>query len=222
MVNSFPSACLPHTLQTAHEHLCAELRQGIESFKLNLRFSNAHEICRAVERFVHQLSKVSAWFEELQRRSCLVELRTAPEGDYDQAKQQSLASYRGRPRKLSRSKLAIGELRSFEANPEFLSVVISERDALEQMLDEGVLNLSEAAEGTFRQWLNECGSIQREAESLNVDGARFLYHVYQAVQPMPSNASTCAKSMVDTGSLGGGTLEWTPALQKNQHIPAAA
>jgi hypothetical protein len=54
MVDSLPLGSLPHTLQIAHTPLSEELRQGIDSFKRNLRYSNTREICQAVGRFVHE------------------------------------------------------------------------------------------------------------------------------------------------------------------------
>jgi hypothetical protein len=141
----------------------------------------------------------------------LVERRTAPGSEYDRAKKKALASYRGYPQKLSGSKLAIDNLRAGKAsnaNPHFLSAVIEERNALERILEEGVLNFTQAADDAFRQWLNECRNIQRDAEPLEVDGCWYLYHVYEAAQPSPSDAAKCAKAMVGSRNLGGGTLQW--------------
>jgi len=196
------STPLPHSLTTAHKGLLAKLQTGIEQFKDVSHYSNTVEIRKAVERFTRELCKVPAWRAELERRSGLVAQKTAPGTAYDQEKGRALKSYRGWPKKPSRSKLAIDGLRIGEANPILLCQVVKNRDGLEAVLGDRILNLTEQAEAAFRQWLQECIAIQKECEPLECDGCWYLNHVHQAETPKPPEAANGARALIEGGSLG--------------------
>ena len=198
---------VPHALSVAHQRLADSLGEGIDQYDRNTRFSNSHEICQAIERFIDELCRVPGGESELQQRSDLIEKRCAPETAYDQAKVKSLKGYTGQPKELSASKLAIRRLRNGEANPSFLGDVVTELQDLERVLGEGTLELNADATDGFQQWLDECRKIQREAKRLEVDGCYYLYHVYQAANPNPSDASEWVRAFIENEDLGGALLD---------------
>lgn len=188
------SGTLPHAIERAHELLADALREGIEHWRKNLRYGEGRKVCLAVERFVCELSHMAASFEELQRRAGLVGELCSPGTEYDRAKAEALRSYRGRPRKISGFKLAIRGLRSGDPNPDSLAAVVTERGHLERLLEQGVLSADAAK--AFEGWLAACREIQRETERLEVDGCYYLYNVYRASLPNPSEQACFDQGMM--------------------------
>ena len=60
---------IPHALATAHVELIAALDEGINQYKTNLRYSNVHDVCRCIERFVDALCQNPGGRDELRSRA---------------------------------------------------------------------------------------------------------------------------------------------------------
>jgi hypothetical protein len=194
---------LPHTLRVAYERLSSSLTEAIQQYERNARYSTGDTICTAIDRFVDELRRTPRWHTELAFRARLVEDKCVRAGPYDQVRRKALASYRGRPRELSGFKLAIVKLRSESPHPPvFLSQIVETRRAIEALLKEGSTRLRPNAQEAFREWLEMCRRITHEAERLEVDGCRYLYHIHQATDPTVDTYSV----MIQNGGMGGAML----------------
>ena len=132
---------IPHALETAFCNLVAALDDGIRQYQANLQYTNSHDVCRCIERFVDALRHISGGQAELQKRAALVETRCGPGSQYATARAQSL-KYRGQPQKLSASQQAISQLRRSSGSPRSLAEVETERRYVEYVLDDPKRKLS--------------------------------------------------------------------------------
>ena len=195
-----------NALMTAHAELIAVLGKGIQQFKDNLEYSKSHDVCQCIERFVDALYETAGGRDELQRMATLVETRCGPRSDYETARKESLRNYRGQPRKLTGSKIAVSKLRKSKGTPLFLAEVTEERREIERLLSEDILNFSAASRQAYESWRSACRAVQREAGLLKVDGCWHLFHLHESGDDRPSDRGRVARLVTET-NLGGANLE---------------
>ena len=195
-----------HALVTSHRDLIAELEKGIQQFKANLQFSNSHNVIRYIERFVDALNQIPGGQDELKRRATLIETSCRPGSGYDTARAESLQSYRGQPRRLTGSKLAIDNLREPKDTPVFLADIDQERQDIERVLNEGILKFSDAGREAFKRWGVACRAVQRDADPLAVDGCWHLLHIHESSEDNPTDSAKTARAIIRT-DMGGADLD---------------
>lgn len=187
---------IPHALRHAHTQLTEAIVLGLQQRQANYRFSNAREIYRCVENFVDALDK-SGGRDELAKRATLVATLCGPRSEYEKARLKALKSYRGQPRKLNGSMLAIYELRRLLPNPMHLSVVTQARPQIERILDERILGLSDDSRKAFQQWAKACRNIEKQANGLAVDGCLTLLKIHAASEDDTTNDASFMRALRD-------------------------
>ncbi len=200
---------LSHTLLVAYQRLAEILRDSMNQYSRNLRFSNSSDVCAAIERFVDEFRRVPAWEAELQRRVVFVEEQCAQGSAFRRVLDKAYSRYRSQPRRavgpeISGAKLAIWELRRPAADVLSLAQVVKLRRAVERGIREGIFGIRVKA--AFKDLSHECRRIEHDGERLKVDGCFFLYHVYLASEPNPPNRSKCARAIMEE-EMGGGQLK---------------
>jgi len=90
--------------------------KGIDQIKRNMFFSNAAEICAAVERFVDEFDRVPTWEAELRRCAVFVEIQCMQGSGFWRAMDTALEQHRSDPKKavesgMSRPELTVRRLR---------------------------------------------------------------------------------------------------------------
>jgi hypothetical protein len=194
-------------LAVAYRGAINALNPALELYKRNLRFPNPAPVLEAVERFVHELQLVPDWLTELQRRSTLVERMCRSDSEYERARHQALQAHSGSPSGLCRAGIALDQLRNDSTkNPIFLQALIEVRKNIEALLGDQESGLSPAATVAFQAWRDQCRGIQLEGERLEVDGCRYLGHLYASAGPVPSDGDQFARAWLKT-DMGGSHLE---------------
>ncbi len=195
------------TFDTAYSLLVSELDQAIDEYRRTLRVSAREAVIDAIERFVHELQLVPAWFAEFERRAALVESACQENSPYAATREKALASFAGNPPAKSRIGLAMAQLRrASTAHPYFLSQVVEVRKSIESIRSDPSFDLSPAARQAFADWERECLIVQREAERLEVDGCWFLRFTYGANETENADGSRKVKEFLRTEP-GGASLE---------------
>ncbi len=197
---------IPHALATAHGTLSATLDEGIKNYEANLRFGNADDVCRAVERFVGAFHQHRGGRDELRRRAMLVETRCGAGGEYEAARAAALQAYRVTPQRLSGSNLTIGGLAEATTTPRYLSEVTREREQIERALQDDALNATPGAREAYRSWVIACREVQREADALEVDGCWWLLHVHESGEHEPTETAEVARAITHS-DIGGANLD---------------
>jgi hypothetical protein len=201
-----PANLIPHALASAYRRLVEALDERDRRHDAETRPATDPGLPRCVERFVDALHQIPSGGDELRRRATFVESRCGPGGAYATARARSLESYRDEPSELTGSALAIRRLRASNAQPLFLAEVNAQRQDIEHVLRDGVLELSDAARGVFEAWHTACRAMQRDAEGLEVDGCWHLLHVHQAgetdLTERAELAAAIAESRLGEANLG--------------------
>lgn len=202
-----PSGQVPHALAVAYHNAVSLLKPAMDLYGRELCFPNPDPVLGAIERFVHELRLVPNWSTELRRRGCLVERKCAAGSVYEHARQQALQAQFNAPAGLHSAALALNRLRKTTTqNPVFLQELMEIRKNIETLLRDQSCGLSAAAATAFQSWRDEARSIQLEAERLEVDGCRYLNHLYASAGQSPSDEEQFARAWLKT-NVGGVHLE---------------
>jgi hypothetical protein len=197
---------LPHTFTRSYESASQLLYQAAEQWRMTLRVPNPELYLRAIEKFVHELSLVPQWFGELSRRSAAVRAACCPDSRYVSLRMAALQCHLTIHERTTIGKLALDYLRgSITESPDLVSVVIDTRSAIQRLLVDETISLSEESGKYFRDWHEECRRIQLECERLSVDGCRFLIRLYESFSGEASNEAIAFQSLMRS-ALGGGYL----------------
>ncbi|MBL8809097.1 MAG: Rrf2 family transcriptional regulator [Planctomycetaceae bacterium] len=197
---------LPHAFMQKYESASQLLYDAAEHWRMTLRVSNPELYLHAIETFVHELSLVPQWFEELKRRSVAVEDACCSASLYAAFRTAALQCHSAIHENTTIGKLALDYLRqSITESPDLVSVVIDTRSAIHRLLSDEAINLSEECGRHFRSWHDECRRIQLDCERLSVDGCRCLVRLYSSFSSDASDDALAFQSLMRS-ALGGGYL----------------
>lgn len=200
---------IPHALTKAHAELVTALECGIEQFKARLEYSNSHEVCQCIERFVDELRRVPGAVGELDFRKTLVLVRCRQGTRYRELMDRAFKSLRSVTKKkplgseLSSARVAARGLKP-ESYMQFESQLTQEIGKIKWALREGVIPVR--CRKAFREWLDESRRIVSDAQSVEADGCFYLSSVCHAWDSSATKMEVFAEALLMT-NFGGANLE---------------